>query len=397
MNINTKEDFKNLVNTIEATPNYQKPLAFSIGIRRKKKNTTLDVYYPLINYKESFGTGAIFKNILKDSISLNNKENTFTVISIAKIKEILNCFKPFLTEINKHPNVELLNNLSLFLNTDSLEPSYYAEKDLLIYFLYDQDTAINSIEEAYFKLSLISHRKAEPHQLNLAQLFPTLKNIAWTNKGPILVEDIAKEQLKSALTNEPLTITHVDKFPYLLNYHVPTNTRICSGSQVRLGAYLGEGTTVMPAGYINFNAGTKGDAMIEGRISAGVVIGKHSDVGGGASIMGTLSGGNKNVISIGEKCLLGANAGTGISLGNGCTIAAGVYVTAGAKVYLYDQKNNPIDKVGQVVAEGKNITKAIELSGKDNLLFLMNSETGKLICKPNQKIIKLNKELHTND
>ena len=397
MIINSKEDFKQLIKTIEATPNYQKPLAFSLGIRRKKGDTTLDVYYPLINYNDSFGTAAIFKKILQDNIPLNNTKNTFTVISIEKIKEIFNYFKPFLIEIEKHPNVELLHELNLNLNTNSLQSPYYGEKDFIVYFLYEQENTINSIEEAYFKLSLISHRKVEPHQLNLNQLFPTLKNIAWTNKGPILVEDISKEQLKSALTDKPLIITHVDKFPYLLNYHVPTNTRVCSGSQVRLGAYLGAGTTVMPAGYVNFNAGTKGDAMIEGRVSAGVVIGKNSDVGGGASIMGTLSGGNKNVISIGEKCLLGANAGTGISLGNGCTIAAGVYITAGAKVYLYDQDNNPINKIGQIVTEGENITKAIELSGKDNLLFLMNSKTGKLICKPNQKIIKLNKELHKND
>jgi len=150
----------------------------------------------------------------------------------------------------------------------------------------------------------------------------------------------------------------------------------------------------MPAGFVNFNAGTLGKAMVEGRISAGVVVDDQSDIGGGASIMGTLSGGNKNVISIGKKCLLGANAGTGISLGDGCTVAAGVYVTAGSKVSLYNQHKQPVDTDGSVVTEGKNVVKGIELNGKENLLFIQDSLTGKLTCRPNHNIIELNASLH---
>ena len=169
------------------------------------------------------------------------------------------------------------------------------------------------------------------------------------------------------------------------------------GSKARLGAYLGTGTTIMPAGYVNFNAGTIENCMIEGRVSAGVVLEKDSDIGGGASIMGTLSGGGKTIIHIGQKCLIGANAGTGISLGDGCTIAAGVYITSGTKISLYNKEKNPINLKGKLVKEGNNITKGIELSGKENLLFLQDSASGKIICYPNKKSIELNQSLHQND
>ena len=177
---------------------------------------------------------------------------------------------------------------------------------------------------------------------------------------------------------------------------MPSQVRICDGSRVRLGAYLGEGTTVMPAAYVNFNAGTMGNAMIEGRVSAGVFVGLGSDIGGGASIMGTLSGGNKDVISIGDKCLLGANAGAGISLGDGTTIAAGLYVYAGMKISLYNNTGSPINMNGDIVNEGKNVVKAKELSGRKNLLFIQDSQSGRVIARPNNKHIELNSQLHQN-
>ena len=221
-----------------------------------------------------------------------------------------------------------------------------------------------------------------------------MNNVAWTNKGPILPEHLATEKLKYSLQGEELVVSHVDKFPYMVNFHVPEGVRIVQGSKVRLGAHLSSGTTVMPAGFINFNAGTLVSAMIEGRVSAGVVVGNKTDIGGGASIMGTLSGGNKNVISIGEQCLLGANAGTGISLGDGCTIAAGVYVTAAAKVSLYNDKKEPVNLAGAVVAEGDNIVKGADLNGKDYLLYIQDSQSGKIIARPNTKVIELNESLH---
>mgnify|MGYP001188339687 CR=1 FL=1 len=194
-----------------------------------------------------------------------------------------------------------------------------------------------------------------------------------------------------------MIVSHVDKFPYMTNYHIPQGVRIADASRVRLGAYLGDGTTIMPAGFVNFNAGTLGNAMVEGRISAGVIVGEDSDVGGGSSIMGTLSGGNEHVISIGKKCLLGANAGIGISLGDGCTVAAGVYVYAGKKVTLLNDKNEAVDINGNPVSAGQNIVKAMDLSGKSFCLYFEDSQTGELICKPNTKVIELNKALHNND
>ena len=207
---------------------------------------------------------------------------------------------------------------------------------------------------------------------------------------------VSAVQANALINHQSVEVSHVDKFPYMVNYHVPSGVRIADSSRVRLGAYLGEGTTVMPAGFVNFNAGTLGNAMVEGRISAGVIVGKDSDIGGGASIMGTLSGGNDVVISIGKQCLLGANSGTGISLGDGCTIAAGVYVYAGKKVTLLNDSNEAIDIDGNAVPSGKNIVKAMALSGRDYLLFIEDSITGELICKPNSSVIQLNEALHKN-
>ena len=236
----------------------------------------------------------------------------------------------------------------------------------------------------------------KPHGQNLDGIFGVLANIAWTNIGPILPEDLAAVQAKYFSRSHTVVVTHVDKFPYMVQYHVPSGVRIADAARVRLGAYLGEGTTIMPAGFVNFNAGTLGNAMIEGRISAGVVVAEGSDVGGGASIMGTLSGGNNHVISVGKECLLGANSGIGISLGDGCTVAAGVYVYAGKKVSLFDESNQAVDINGNPVESGKNIVKASDLSGSTFRLFIEDSQTGELICKPNTKVIQLNEALHQN-
>ncbi len=313
-------------------------------------------------------------------------------MSKQQLTKVYECFKPFTGELEKHPNVAVLDQL--LKNCDQGHDYYQSE--VVAYFLYDQSTDVHDAVEGYFKLQTISQRHVLPHGLSLNGIFGKLNNIAWTNNGPVLPEDLPGETTKRIFA-APLTVSHVDKFPYLVNYHVPTGVRIASGSQVRLGAYLGEGTTVMPAGYVNFNAGTKGNAMVEGRVSGGVVVDVNTDIGGGASIMGTLSGGNKNVISIGKECLLGANAGTGISLGDGCTIAAGVYVTAGSKVALYDLNRRPVNLSGELVSEGDNLVKGMELNGRDNLLFIQDSRNGQLLCQPNPKTIELNAALHVND
>lgn len=371
---------------METKKELKKPLAFGFGIKRSRKNTTLDVHFPLIHWKNAFKTAEILQKISNYS----SQENGFATLEKKDLEKALEHFKPFEEEKKSHPNIVLLEQLL----KHSSQKNAYQKIEIIIYFLFDKNTKIENTESAYFKLQCLSQRRIKPHEANLEGIFGKLQNIAWTNYGPILPEDLELERVKAAVKNRPLTVRHVDKFPYMVNYHIPKGVRIAAGARVRLGAYCAEGTTVMPAGYINFNAGTLGNAMIEGRVSAGVTIGKDSDVGGGASIMGTLSGGNKNVIQIGEKCLLGANSGTGISLGFGCTIAAGVYVTASSKIRLYDKNKNPINLKNEPVKEGENIVKGMALNGKAKLLFLIDNETGHLICRPNLKTIALNNELH---
>ena len=248
-----------------------------------------------------------------------------------------------------------------------------------------EDKPINSIEEAYLKLHLISYKFFLPNSLNLENLFDNLENVAWTNQGPIEIEGIEKEILLAKSTDQSLEIKSVDKFPPLTDYIIPPGVRIADASRVRLGAYLSEGTTVMHEGFVNFNAGTLGAAMIEGRISAGVLVGKNSDLGGGCSTMGTLSGGNNIKISIGENCLLGANSGLGIPIGDNCIIEAGLYITGGSKVTRVSKNN-----------ETESIVKASQLAGEDNLLFIRNSQSGAIEARINPKSIALNETLHKN-
>ena len=248
-----------------------------------------------------------------------------------------------------------------------------------------EDQEIQSVEEAYLKLHLLSYKFFQPNTLDLKNLFNILPNIAWTNKGPIDLSEINQKILESKAQNITLEIKSIDKFPRLVDYIVPAGVRIADTSRVRLGAYLSEGTTVMHEGFVNFNAGTLGAAMIEGRISAGVVIGKNSDLGGGASTMGTLSGGNKVKISIGENCLIGANSGLGIPLGNNCIVEAGLYITSGSKIEMFDKD-----------MQSKGVLKAEELSNADNILFIRNSLSGAIEARVNTKSVELNNALHIN-
>jgi 2,3,4,5-tetrahydropyridine-2,6-dicarboxylate N-succinyltransferase len=235
--------------------------------------------------------------------------------------------------------------------------------------------------DAYLRLHLLSHRLIRPHDANLDGLFGVLSNVAWTSHGPVDPAAVPAVQRRVRASGEALQVFSVDKFPRMTDYVVPPGVRIADADRVRLGAHLADGTTVMHEGFVNFNAGTLGHSMVEGRISAGVVVGDGSDIGGGASIMGTLSGGGTAVISIGERCLLGANSGLGISLGDDCVIEAGLYLTAGARVTLPD---------GEVV-------KARELSGANDLLFRRNSQSGAIEVVPRSGSWGgLNAALHAN-
>ncbi len=263
---------------------------------------------------------------------------------------------------------------------------FSASKRPMVLTLLETDDEPKTTPEAYLKLHLLSHRLVKPHGVNLKGIFPLLPNVAWTSAGAIDLEELPARQLEARLKGEQLTVHSVDKFPRMTDYVVPAGTRIADASRIRLGAYVGEGTTVMHEGFINFNAGTAGTSMVEGRISAGVFVGKGSDIGGGASTMGTLSGGGNIVISLGEGCLLGANAGVGIPLGDKCTVESGLYITAGTKCAVLDDK-------GQVV----QVTKARELAGKSGLLFRRNSQTGTVECLTNKSAIELNAELHKHN
>ncbi|MDQ3599851.1 MAG: 2,3,4,5-tetrahydropyridine-2,6-dicarboxylate N-succinyltransferase [Actinomycetota bacterium] len=236
--------------------------------------------------------------------------------------------------------------------------------------------------DAYLRLHLLSHRLVPPRSINLDGLFGKLANVVWTNHGPCPVEGFETTRLRLR-SRGPVTVYSVDKFPRMVDYVVPSGVRIGDGDRVRLGAHLASGTTVMHEGFVNFNAGTLGASMVEGRISAGVIVGADSDVGGGGSVMGTLSGGGREQVSIGRRCLLGANAGIGISLGDDCVVEAGLYVTAGTKVTLPDGA----------------VRKARELSGRDGILFRRDSVTGAVhaVRREAAAAVELNVDLHAND
>ena len=221
---------------------------------------------------------------------------------------------------------------------------------------------------------------------NLDGIFGVLIIIVWTSEGPFSVDDFRKKQMETKEVNKHILVHSVDKFPRMTDYVILSDVRIADANRVRLGAYLGPGTTVMHEGFVNFNAGSLGEAMIEGRISQGVIIGDKTDIGGGASTMGTLSGGNEVKISLGKNCLLGANSGLGIPLGDRCTVEAGLYLTAASKVEIVNDQ-------GEIT----NILKASELSSKSDLLFIRNSLTGSIQCRPNKNVAKLNEELHSNE
>jgi len=251
----------------------------------------------------------------------------------------------------------------------------------LVRTVIDLDAAPADTADAYLRLHLLSHRLAQPRSINLDGIFASLPNVVWTSAGPCAVADFETVRTRLRAQRGSVTVYGVDKFPRMTDYVAPKGGRIGDADRVRLGAHLAEGTTVMHEGFVNFNAGTLGTSMVEGRISAGVLVGQDSDIGGGASIMGTLSGGGKQQISVGERCLLGANAGIGISLGDDCIVEAGLYVTAATKVSL----------------PGGQVVKAVELSGQSGLLYIRNSVSGAIeVRRRGGHAAGLNASLHAN-
>lgn len=247
------------------------------------------------------------------------------------------------------------------------------------------DAPIESVPEGYLKLHLLSHRYVRPNSMNLNGIFKVMPNVAWTNRGAVDPAELEAMRLELRLQGEVLEVHMVDKFPKMTDYVIPSGVRIADAARVRLGAHLGGGTTVMQEGFVNFNAGTEGPNMVEGRVSSSVWLGAGTDLGGGSSTMGVLSGGGTIPISIGKRCLIGANAGVGIPLGDDCTIESGLYLTAASKVRILDAARKPVKTM-----------KAKDLQGRGNLLFWRNSLDGAIECMPNKASVQLNQDLHSN-
>ncbi|MCD4549756.1 MULTISPECIES: 2,3,4,5-tetrahydropyridine-2,6-dicarboxylate N-succinyltransferase [unclassified Schaalia] len=300
---------------------------------------------------------------------------------------------PHLGERPENGDAQLLDTLSTLQKTDDAR----RVRTTVVVCSTDLEDQPQSTADAYLRLHLLSHRLVQPNTINLDGIFSRLPNVVWTSVGPCPVEDFEETRLRlRAHLGHPVTVMGVDKFPPMVNYVLPSGVRIADGAKVRLGAHLAEGTTVMHAGFVNFNAGTLGRSMVEGRISQGVVIDDGSDVGGGASTMGTLSGGGKERVRLGKRCLLGANSGLGIPLGDDCVVEAGLYLTAGTKVTLMPS-GGVIPNAHGLFAEPRTVS-ARELAGASNVLFRRNSLSGRVeaLARGGHGIV-LNDELHSTN
>lgn len=356
-------------------PGYVAPHAYGVGVATvAPSGTVLDVWYPHVNTDDHPLPAVVMASVC------GYRSGTSThVLDTSDLERAAELLAPAeACETVDHPNLQTWRGL-LGLARAGDPPG--GMRQFVAMFLGDVTDPLVGTCDAYFRLHLLSHRLARPNGVNVDGIFGHLANVVWTDAGPFEPEDFRNRRLELAAAGRATRVLSVDKFPRMVDYVTPSGVRIADGDRVRLGAHLAEGTVVMHEGYCNYNAGTLGPAMIEGRISAGVTVGPDSDIGGGASLMGTLSGGGTERITVGRGCLIGANGGVGISLGDNCTVEAGLYVTAGTVVRLPD----------------KSTTKARELSGRPNLLFRRHSLTGEVQAVPNQGVTwaGLNPDLHT--
>lgn len=350
-----------------------RPAAYGAGIAHLGSGgRALETWYPVANLQEHFRVAGA----LADATGHTAGSGSYR-LSESQIRRVLDQFASELADGQPHPNLEALRSLAGVAGSPPAEGR--PERAVVVTFIGDIQEKPVDVHDAYLRLHLLSMRKVKPRGLSLDGMIPLLPIVVWTSEGPFDPESWPAARLRLKLRGIEPSVYAVDKFPRMVDYVIPSGVRIADASRVRLGAHLGEGTTVMHEGFCNFNAGTLGTAMVEGRISQGVVVGNGTDIGGGASIMGTLSGGGTEIISIGENCLIGANAGTGISLGDNCTIEAGTYVTATAKVKLLPD--------GPVV-------KALDLSGRPGMRYWRNSVTGQLEAQIKPNTVALNTQLH---
>ena len=392
--VNSTEEFKALVADVTGQAGYKEPIAFAIArVDRGQKNAekVLQANFGMINWKENYGSAAVFVKALQESgcdVDFSGTEFTAT-LNDAFVQNAMNAFAPYIGEAtgDAHKNVQVVKALANMKDV---------AKNFRIVFLFADD-APKSVEAVYLKLYALSLSKAELRTVNLNGAFGILSNVAWVGRTPYELEYLRDNEIEMKLNGTYPTIDSVDKFPRYLQHVVPAdNTRVLESSKVRMGAQLAAGTTVMPgASYINFNAGTLGAVMVEGRISSSAIVGAGSDVGGGASILGVLSGTDGNPISIGENTLLGANSTCGIPLGDACILDGGLAIFAGTKVKIAPEQLTLIKEANPGAAlENKTTFRADELQGLNGLHFRQNSTTGETVVRRSTREVKLNAELH---
>ncbi|WP_169784892.1 tetrahydrodipicolinate N-succinyltransferase N-terminal domain-containing protein [Campylobacter curvus] len=395
INIETKEQFKDFCEQIRAQKGYKDPLAFGIArvdLGQLNEDKILQASYAVVNFKESFLSAAALVWALKEcGVEVDFKASEFVARFDAKVaKKAWKLFGVFKDEISQHKNVQVVNAVRHALEDEKNEGKFR------VVFIYE-DTKPLSVEAVYLKLYLLSLQKAPLRSLCLEGAFGALSNVAWGADGkPIELEWLRANEVELKMSGRYPAIMSVDKFPRFLSHIIPAeNTRILDTAKVRMGASIAAGTTVMPgAAYVNFNAGTIGSAMIEGRVSSSVVVGEGSDVGGGASILGVLSGTNGNPVSIGKHCLLGANSVIGIPLGDKCIVDAGIAVLEGTKVFISQAEQGKLAAINPNFKFDREIYKGLELAGLNGLHFRQNSQTGQISASASKRAIKLNEALH---
>lgn len=390
----TTDEFKNFIENTRSTSGYRDPIAFGIAkVDRGQKNAEkiLQATFPVVNWMENYGSAAVFIASLQEAgVKVDCAQSEFVATINEKfITNALNIFTPYINEASgdAHKNVQVIKTLSSIKQLDS---------NYKIVFLFE-DTNPASVEAVYLKLYALSLSKVKLRSINLNGAFGVLSNVAWVGNKPYELEYLRDNEIEMKLEGTYPNVDSVDKFPRYLQHIIPAdNTRVLDASKVRMGAQLAAGTTVMPgASYINFNAGTLGPVMVEGRISSSAIVGSGSDVGGGASILGVLSGTDGNPISIGENTLLGANSVTGIPLGDGCIVDAGITILAGTKIKISPENLEKIKAANpDITIDNKTTFKGSELQGLNGIHYRLNSQTGEMVASRSTREVKLNSELH---
>ncbi len=395
--ISNADAFKKYIENVKSQPGYKDAVAFGIcrvDFGQLDTSKVLQATYPVVNWNENFGSAAVFVDALKQSgIEVDFSGTEFVAkVSFKFLETAMAAFAPYLEEAygDAHKNVQVIQSLYEIAADMGMK-----DGEFRIVFLFD-NAAPQSVEAVYLKLYALSLAKAELRTVNLDGAFGKLPNVAWSGNTPIELDWLRENEIDLKFTGTYPDIDAVDKFPRFLQHVIPAdNTRILETSKVRFGAQLHAGTTVMPgASYINFNAGTTGPVMVEGRISSSAIVGAGSDVGGGASILGVLSGTDGNPISIGQNTLLGANSTCGVPLGDGCIIDAGLAILEGTKISIASDELVKIKEVNEIPFEDKAIFKGKELAGANGIHFRQDAQTGQIIGRRSTREIKLNADLH---